>query len=484
MRNKLQLTILVIALLFITASSSGGTKPNIVLILADDWGWTDWEGGGSKFYETPYINQLASEGMQFTQAYAHPLCSPSRAALMTGKYPGARFGMFQAITGKSVLNPTVPEECNESMPVCWPTTRNHMPLEEITIAEELRAAGYLTLHFGKWHMGNRNFYPVKQGFDNQFAVGGAGPGRGGYFAPYEGLDNIEQGPDGEYIAERLTSEVCKALEEHKDTNFFIYLSHYNVHAPYQAKKDLQAYYQEKADKNPNNKQRHPAMGAMIHSLDSSVGQINEKIKFLGLEDNTIVILVGDNGGIHWKNDKYLKDIPVTSNYPLRSGKACFYEGGIRVPCMVKFPKHIQKGTKSKTPVHLIDFYPTLLDFAHVKPSAEKGIIDGKSIKPILLNQGEMEDRPIFCHFPRKKQMELPSGGSYVRSGDYKLCLFYNYNGDGKRTTELFNIKYDIGEKADSSAFLTEIHDSLQVVLNNWLAETGALIPKPNPNYHE
>ena len=463
-------------------------SPNIIFILADDWGWTDWERNGheygSTFYETPHLNQLAQEGMMFEQAYAHPLCSPSRAALMSGKYPGARFQMHQAITGSSVSDPTLPASCGVNSKTCFPESRNNLPLNEITIAEELKAAGYKTFQFGKWHLGNANYYPAKQGFNAQFAVGGAGPGSGGYFAPYDGLDDIPQGPNGEYICERLSDEVCSKLEQVKDEKFFIYLAHFNVHSPYQSKAELEAYYKTKAAADPNNPQHHPHMGAMIASLDSSIGQINAKLNELGLAENTILIVMGDNGGIHWNNDKdpnYLT-VPITSNAPLRAGKSCFYEGGVRVPLIIKYPALIDSNVVENTPVHLVDFYPTLLELAGTTVSAQKDVVDGVSILPLLSNSGKLEERPIFCHFPRAKQIGADVGGSYVRMGDYKLCRLYGLNADATDAFELYNIPLDPGEKYDSSALYPVLVDSLKTMLQVWLDETGALVPHPNPNW--
>ncbi|MCG8698569.1 MAG: sulfatase-like hydrolase/transferase [Bacteroidales bacterium] len=488
MRKLICLLFLPAVLTLFLPAINYANSPNIVFILADDWGWTDWQMNGdphgSTFYETPHLNQMAQEGMYFSQAYAHPLCSPSRVALMTGKYPGARIKMHQAITGGSVANPKLPAKCGTKNKTCFPENKNRLPIEEITIAEELKRAGYTTCHFGKWHLGNANFYPKKQGFDSQFAVGGAGPGRGGYFAPYDGLSDIPQGPKGEYLAERLTDEVCKKLEQLKDDKFFIYLAHYNVHAPYQGKDDLVAKYDAKAKNDPANRHKHPTMGAMVESLDSSIGQVMAKLDELGLTDSTIVIVMGDNGGIGWANDKnkLYKDIKITSNHPLKTGKCCFYEGGVRVPLLVKYPKMVASNSKENTPVHLIDMYPTLLELAGISADPKKDVLDGVSIVPLLEQSSELDVRPIFCHFPRKKQIGSPVGGSYVRMGDYKLYRLYGFNDDASDKYELFNIPQDPGETKDSSAVLSEITDSLKTMLKNWLEETDAYVPHINPDW--
>jgi arylsulfatase A-like enzyme len=464
------------------------SQPNIIFILADDWGWTDWQMNGneygSTFYETPNLNKLANDGIVFTQAYATPLCSPSRAALLTGKFPGARFHMHQAITGASVQEPVLPSVLSATQKTCFPESRNHLPLEEITIAEELQKAGYSTHQFGKWHLGSESYFPVHQGFDTQFAVGGAGPGRGGYFAPYQGLSNIQQGKNGEYITERLTGEVIQKMTEVKDKPFFIYMAHYNVHSPYEAKAQLIQKYENKSVNNSGNKHRHPIMAAMIESLDESVGKVLDKVKELGIEDNTIVVLMGDNGGIAWENDKRskFKNTPITSNAPLRAGKACFYEGGVRVPLLIKYPNRIAAGRIENTPVHLVDFYPTLIEWANSTISSEKDAVDGVSLVSLLENKTALKERPLFCHFPRKKQVGAAVGGSFVRIGDYKLCRLYGLNHDASDKYELYNLKNDISETKDLSAEFPDVTKALKHVLNNWLEETGALVPHSNPNW--
>ncbi|WP_372647253.1 sulfatase [Draconibacterium sp.] len=477
-------------IVFLYTSFAQNTKAheplNIIFILADDWGWTDWQmngrNEGSAFYETPNLDKLASQGTFFSQAYAHPLCSPSRAAFLTGKYPGARLHMHAAITGASTSYPVLPGSAGADTKTCFPESKNHLPLEEITIAEELKSAGYKTFQFGKWHLGNPDFYPTKQGFDHEFAVGGAGPGRGGYFAPYNGLGSLPQGPEGEYITERITDEVCKTIENVKDEKFFIYFAHFNVHSPYEAKADVVEKYRQKLAKGSLGKHKNPVMAAMIEALDESVGKVMNKLEELGIEGNTMVVVMGDNGGVHWTNDKNNPDIPVTSNEPLRAGKCCFYEGGVRVPLLIKYPGKETAGTTENTPVHIIDFYPTFCNIAGIEISKEKDVCDGKSIMPLLTNNGVLEKRPLFCHFPRKKQIGADVGGSYIREGDYKLYRLYGLNEDATDAYELYNVCSDLGETRDSIGYLPEIATNLKSKLANWLNETGALIPVPNPHY--
>ena len=457
-------------------------NPNVIIILADDYGWTDWEGGGSTFYETPNLNAFKDDGMYFSQAYAHPLCSPSRSALMSGKYPGARIHMHQAITGGSVANPKVPATSGANNKVCWPDSRNHMPLDEITIAEELKKEGYTTIQLGKWHVGNSAYYPTKQGFDIERAVGGAGPGSGGYIAPFT-LDNFPAYENGDYLTDKLTDVACEYIEQYQDEPFFMYFAHYAVHAPYEGKPELVSKYDAKMQDHLSNRHRHPEMAAMIESLDESVGRIIAKTEEVGIDSNTLIILMGDNGGIHWANDRNeYSDIVVTSNFPLRAGKACFYEGGVRVPMLAKFPGVIPTSIEQTTPVHIVDFYPTILDFVGSSVSAEKDILDGVSIKSLLTNAGNIDERPIFCHFPRKKQIGAPVGGSYVRSGNYKLCMFWGDTPSGNNRYELYDLTTDIGENNNIAAANPEIVAELSALLNDWILETGALRPHRNPNH--
>lgn len=480
-------TFLNVALLFgaVAVQSADYSQPNIIFILADDWGWTDWQMNGSKYgsdlYETPCLNAMARQGLVFTQAYATPLSSPSRTALLTGKYPAARLHMHQAITGASVSNPVVPAEEKPARKTCFPQSLNHLPLEEITIAEELKRAGYKTFHFGKWHLGGKEYYPKQQGFDEQFAVGGAAPGPGGYFAPYRGMENVTALREGEYITERLTDEVCKTISSRKDKAFFIYMAHYNVHSPYQGRPDLVEKYRKKIkDTNPI-RHTHPVMAAMVESLDASVGKVLDRVKEEGLEDNTIVIVMGDNGGVNWAGDRANPNLKVTSNTPLRGGKCCFYEGGVRVPLIIWAPSYVKGHREEDTPVHLVDFYPTLVEIAGGKVSDGKDVYDGVSILPLLENFG-MPQRPIYCHFPRTAQIDVPVGGSSVRYGDYKLYRLYGFNEDGTDAYELYNLKEDLSETDNLISEQKDIALNMKTMLDEWLKETKALMPHPNPKY--
>ncbi len=463
-------------------AAGAGRRPNIVFFLIDDMGWMDSEPYGSTFYETPNISRLAREGMLFTDAYAQPLCSPTRAAIMTGKYAG-RVHLHRAITRGSSDNPVVPATAGPNDKMCWPQSLSHLPLDERTIAEEFRDAGYHTWFLGKWHLGAKEEHlPIHQGFD--LNIGAGGPGPGSYFAPYR-IPEIEDGPDGEYICERLTDEACTLLEKgaRSDKPFFLYFAHFNVHAPYQAKPELVEHFKRKAD--PEATQRNPVMAAMLYSMDESVGKVLEKLDELQLADDTLVVFVSDNGGCHWNTkgaaSKELLETPITSNEPLRGGKCSFYEGGVRVPLIVRWPGKVKAASRCSIPVHVVDFYPTLLEAVGAEPASKK-ILDGESIVPLLTQTGGLTRDAIFCHFPRSRTTADTVGGSFVRQGDYKLICFWGDGPDRANRYELYNLRKDIGESMDLSESMPEKVSKLSAILDAHLDRIGAKLPIRNPAY--
>jgi len=457
-------------------------RPNIILFLVDDMGWLDSSVYGSTFYETPGMERLAREGMKFDDAYAQPLCSPTRATLMTGKDAPTRFHMHQAITGQSANNPIVPETARPDEVACWPQSRANLPLAERTIAEALRDGGYQTWHLGKWHLGNaQQFGPQKQGFEKVIGAGGAGPG-GGYFAPYN-IPMLTPGTNGEYICERLTREACQLLDERDPQKpFFMYLAHFNVHAPYMAKPELVEHFKQKAD--PKNPQHNPVMAAMLRSMDDSMSTLLAKLDELNLATNTLFVFLSDNGGVHWPNSARGLDekMPPTSNLPLRGGKCCFYEGGIRVPLILRLPGRIKADSTNQVPVHVFDLYPTFLAYAGLKPEAGQ-ILDGESLQPLLQQSGQMQRDLLFGHFPRAKTLAGTMGGSWVRQGDYKLIRLWFGAPDGAEAYELYDLKQDIGEQHNLAATLPDKVSALSKRLDAWLLGTGALLPKKNPDWN-
>jgi arylsulfatase A-like enzyme len=435
-------------------------KPNVILILADDLGWADLGCYGSKYHHTPNLDRLAADGLRFTNAYAAcPVCSPTRAALMTGKYP-ARLNLTDWLPGR----PDRPDQM-----LLRPAINNALPADDETIAEALKRAGYVTGHVGKWHLGGKDAGPRQRGFDVNVAGDQAGSPRS-YFAPYKGRDGqfmpgLEKAPEGEYLTDRLTAEAEKFIETNRDRPFFLYLAHYAVHVPLKAKPDLAAKYKPGRP----GEQGNPIYAAMIESLDDSAGRVLKKLDELKLTERTIVIFTSDNGGLCVVEGP---DTPATINAPLREGKGYLYEGGIREPLLVRWPGVTKAGTTSAVPVSSIDFFPTLLEACGAKSDARP---DGLSLVPVLKGDGLKRDA-LYWHYPHySNQGGRP--GAAVRAGDYKLIEFYE---DGRR--ELFDLKKDVGETRNLIEDKSDIAKDLGKILDTWRKEVGAKMMKPNPDY--
>lgn len=434
--------------------------PNIVLILIDDYGWTDTSYNGSKFYETPNIDRLARSGMIFTDGYsASPVCSPTRAAIMTGKYP-ARLHLTSHLQGAS--------NRFHYTKVLQPNARLQLPLEEVTIAELLRQRGYRTACIGKWHLGKSGFLASDQGFD--VALGGdeAGSTNDFFFPAWKKKIPLD-GRDGDYLTDRLTDLSIDFINASKDRPFFLYLPHFAVHTPIQGKPEKVRKYDAKAD--PANPQNYGEYAAMIESVDESVGRVLDSLRQSGLDENTLVLFSGDNGGVtsrEWKNR------PVTSNLPLRLGKGHLYEGGIRVPTIVRWPGVTRPGSECHAPVVSYDYAPTLAEAAGVSAAATRGM-DGRSIAPLLKGAASL-NRDTFWHYPHySPQLGRPSAA--IRRGDDKLILFFEDN-----RAELYNLKDDIGETRDLATSQPAKAAALRKRLETWLRETNAQLPQPNPNH--
>jgi arylsulfatase A-like enzyme len=462
----------------VRAASSGvraggvPNRPNFVFFLIDDLGWKDLGCYGSEFYETPNIDRLAQEGMLFTDAYAAcPVCSPTRASIMTGKYP-ARLGITQWIGGSD--EPTA--------------YRHEMPLEEVTIAEALKEAGYATGFVGKWHLGSNNYYPQHQGFDVNIAgdSSGAPPT---YFYPYKKSNRTLEtmppgGREGEYLTDRLTDEALKFLDSSKDKPFLLYLSHYAVHTPIESKKELADKYRAKAETMTGRDgpkfapvygryrtrqwQDHPAFAGMVQSVDESVGRVMAKLAELGLEDRTIVIFMSDNGG--------LSTVPrqaPTCNLPLRAGKGWLYEGGIREPMIIKWPGVVRAPSVCAEPVTSTDFYPTMLQMAGL-PANPKQHMDGVSLVGLLKGRGRPRREAIYWHYPHYHGSgNRPSGA--LRAGDYKLIEWYE-----DERVELYNLRDDIGERRDLSGEMPQKAAELRSMLHKWRGQMNAKMPESAP----
>jgi len=463
--------LIAVALFHLNTSAQTDKKPNVVFFLVDDLGWMDIGANGSSFYETPNIDQLAKEGVRFTQAYvASPICSPARASILTGKNP-ARINLTQWIGGPGN-----------------PDYEKNLALEEVLFPEVLQEAGYKTIFLGKWHLndvaGEEKFWPNQQGFD----INIAGHFRGGlyiknkYFSPWN-IPNLENGPDNEYMTDRLADEATSFIDKNDKDPFLMYFSFYSVHAPFAAPTDrVEKYNKKKAllgltdeqrfaeeTEGPKTftyrtKQDHPTYAAMVESMDMAVGKVLNKIKEKELSDNTIVVFFADNGGLSTSEGT------PTSNAPLRAGKGWLYEGGIREPAIIKWPGVIQPGTVSDAVITSMDFYPTILEMTG-QPLRPDLHIDGKSLVPLLKNESKKVHDVMYFHYPhRSNQKGGPS--SAIRDGDYKLILFLNEN-----KFELYNIKNDIGERHNLASELPEITNHLYKKLYDWWDEVDARFPK-------
>jgi arylsulfatase A-like enzyme len=470
------------------------TQPNVIFIIADDLGYTDIGAYGSSFYETPNIDKLASNATRFTNGYANcPVCSPSRASFQTGKYP-VNTGVTDWIKGRKEQVGTTP---NDRWVV--PDTEYDMKLSETTIAEALKQQGYNTAFLGKWHLGETEaFWPENQGYDiNIGGYSSGGPnnsnGNKGYFSPY-GNPRLKDGPAGEYLPERLTNEAINLLKTNTDKPLFMCLSYYLVHTKLQAKEADIAIYKEKRNKlgitenqefsaaqpwmetatgNSKNykeriKQGNPTYSAMIKALDDNVGRLIDHLKQTGTYDNTLIIFVSDNGGLATAEGS------STSNLPLAKGKGWIYEGGIRVPFIIKPPQN-KKAKVIDTPVSGVDFYPTIMDYA--TNLSNVSAIDGKNLKPLIEGVKGTKEYPLLWHYPHYAN-QGGNPASAIRLGDFKLIHDLELD-----SYELYNLKSDIGETKNLASILPEKTAALKEMLNNWVTKNYNKKLEPNPNWN-
>ncbi|MEI2722039.1 MAG: sulfatase [Verrucomicrobiota bacterium] len=447
-------------------------KPNFIFILIDDLGYSDLGCYGSKFYRTPNLDRMAAQGMKFTDAYAAgPVCSPTRASILTGKSP-ARLQLTDSAPGR-------PDQPDQRL--MRPRFRQELPLAETTLAEKLKAAGYVTAHVGKWHLGGAGYEPQRQGFDINIAGDDTGTPLS-YFAPFTGkgregqervMPGLASAKAGEYLTDRLTTEAEHIIAANRDQPFFLYFAHYAVHMPLKAKADYVAHYP--AVTNKPGQQTNVIYAAMIESMDESVGRILQKLDELKLTEKTVVIFTSDNGGLVTSEGP---NTPPTINAPLREGKGWLYEGGIRVPLLARWPGVIPAGSTNATPVSSADYFPTLLELAGGKPSPNE-MLDGVSLAPLLARTGELPARSLCWHYPHyANQRSKPAGA--IRDGDYKLIEFYETG-----RVELFDLQHDVRENqnlAEDPAQAARVK-SLRAKLDTWRTESGAQMMQPNPDYH-
>ena len=452
--------------------------PNVILILVDDMGWRDSAIYGSAFYETPHIDRLAREGMRFTDAYsASPLCSPTRAGLLTGLDPGRlRFTAPLGHVAEVILDPRVPDEGPPGERAVAAESRTRLPLEYRTIAEELRQGGYATAFFGKWHLGGGDYLPEHQGYDVAMP-GGTYPAPTHYFSPYQ-MPGFRDGPKGEHIDERLAVEAARFMSEHRGRPFFICFWPFSVHFPFEADPALRRKYERKAD--PRYPQHNPNMGAMIETMDTSVGIVLKAVDDLGLREDTIILFLSDNGGVDWNFDPASDQPLPTDNAPLRGGKGQLYEGGVRVPLIVRWPGRVDAGSVSSEVVTSTDLYPTILELTGLEP-AERRSLDGISILPALMKQ-PLSREAIFVHFPHYMPLDLNPPSTSARRGHWKLIRFYADTEDQQDRFELYDLQHDIGETRDVSKLRPDLVAELNALIDRHLIETAALIPHPNPAF--
>lgn len=501
------------------SEAANARRPNLVFFLVDDLGWRDLGCYGSTFYETPRIDRFARQSVRFTQAYAAcHVCSPTRASIMTGKYP-ARLHLTDWLPGRKDFAFQKLKNVR---------TAQYLPLEEQTIAEILKQHGYRTAHIGKWHLGEEPFGPLAQGFDVQIPRWNKGWPKAGYSSPFQ-LDGLADSA-GDYLTDRLTDEAVRFIEENRDRPFFLYLSHFAVHDPIEGRADLVKKYEAKLRRaaasasppfllegNPDGAgtpsraerdalladaryrdfrllpgrtvkvkqlQDNVPFAAMVESVDQSFGRILAILEQLGLDERTIVIFFSDNGGMSAANfgnprrtisPEQLDAAYSTSNLPLRGGKGWLYEGGIRVPLLVKWPGKSRAGV-CDVPVISTDFVPSILEMTGVAAGADSES-DGVSFAPLLSGTGELQREAIYWHFPHYSNHGMQSPGGAIRRGDYKLLEYFE-NG----TVQLFNLRADPAEEHDLAGAEPERAEAMKSMLHAWRQRVGAEMMAPNPAY--
>jgi arylsulfatase A-like enzyme len=502
------------------SAAAEARPPNVVFFLVDDLGWRDLGCYGSTFHETPRIDQFARQSMRFTQAYAAcHVCSPSRASIMTGKYP-ARLHLTDWLPGRKDF----PFQKLKNAGI-----HAQLPLEEVTIGEVLKKHGYRTAHIGKWHLGEEPYGPKAQGFDVQIPSWNKGWPKVGYRAPFQ-LEGLPDSP-GEYLTDRLTDEAVRFIEHNRSRPFFLYLSHFAVHDPIQGPAKLVKKYEARLlraeitdshlpfllEGNPDDAHNRSAaelnalldderyrdfkvlpdrmvkikqvqdnvqFAAMVESVDESFGRVIARLKELELDRETIVVFTSDNGGMSAANfgnparvvaPTKLDAAYSTSNLPLRGGKGWLYEGGIRVPLLVKWPGKGRAGI-CDFPVISVDFFPSILEMAGIA-AEQKPESDGISFAPLLAGARELQREAIYWHFPHYSNHGMQSPGGAIRRGDYKLIEYFE-NG----TVQLFNLHTDPGELHDLAKAEPQQAAALRSMLHAWRKSLDATIMAPNPDY--
>ncbi|MGD9722865.1 MAG: sulfatase [Pirellulales bacterium] len=457
-----------LVLAFVAVSASRGllaadTRPNIIFILADDLGYTDLGCYGSTYYQTPNIDRLAASGLRFTNGYTcGPNCQPTRAALMSGQY-GPRTGVY---TVGSIDR--FPWQTRPLRPV---DNAERLPLDKITVAQALHSAGYATGMFGKWHLGSdREHHPSRRGFEEAIVS----QGRHYNFKTDPATDH----PQEAYLADFLTERAVDFIRRHKDGPFFLYLPHFAVHGPLEAKAELIEKFRERPAAGGHD---NPVYAAMLASLDESVGRVLATLDELALAENTVVIFSSDNGGVGGYEREGIQGNSHTDNAPLKGGKGMLADGGIHVPYIYRWPDKIAPGGTCQTPIISVDLYPTLLELAGAAAPAGY-TLDGESYAPLLTSpqNGRLQRDAIFWHFPGYlgagggTWRTLPGGA--IRAGDWKLIEYFE---DGR--TELYNLRDDVSERKNLAAEQPDKVSELRGRLAVWRETVAAPMPQKNPD---
>ena len=460
-----KLSFLLLLMLLNSCNKESLEKPNIVLIVADDLGWSDLSYMGSEYYETPNIDKLSKSGMTFYNGYASSAnCAPSRATMLSGKYH-TEHGIYtvrNSDRGSRKTRKIIPIE-----------TKTTLDLDFFVIPEMLKEMGYINGHFGKWHLGDVGFHPEQSGFDVNIG-GNRHGGPGGYFAPYPN-PQLENEPKGEYLTDRIGDEVVKFIDINKENNFFAYVPFFSVHTPIQSKPDYQKKYSNKESNEFHNRADY---AGMIQSLDENIGKILDKIDALNLSENTLIIFTSDNGGIR----------AISNQYPLRAGKGSYYEGGIKVPMIFSWKGKIEAKTESYERVSNLDFYPTIKKLVGYNESID---LDGEDLTPIFKGE-KLKKRELYFHFPvylEPYRVQLDSGtdplfrtrpGTVIIKDNWKLHHYYEDN-----KFELYDLEKDVSESENLSEINKEKKNELLIDLNNWRKTNNAPIPsRLNPYYDQ
>jgi arylsulfatase A-like enzyme len=473
----MQKNICLLLLSFLYISCFKKQQQNFVFILVDDLGWTDLGYSGSTFYETPNIDALSRESIQFSHAYASgSVCSPSRASIMTGKHP-ARVNITDWIPGNAP----------ENQILLGPKDLDELPLEEITLAESLKVNGYKTFFVGKWHLGGDGYFPENHGFETNIGGHHKGSPPGGYYTPYKN-PKLTDGPDGEYLTDRLTNESINFLDTIEQKPFFLFLTYYSVHTPIQPNRQYIAKFEKKLDGIGDNEiaykeegngittleQRNAAYASMLYALDKNIGRLIDKLKSQGLYDSTTLVFTSDNGGLSTFSKDRNRKAP-TAVLPLRAGKGWLYEGGIRIPLLIK-PSGYSGGARMSTePVIGHDFYPTFLSLAGI--TTNSSTIDGVDLSPILYENETLDRNELFWHYPHYHGSGWTPGAALLQ-GDWKLIEFHE-----TATVELYKLSEDISETNDLSLEYPQKVVVLQDRLHRLQRSMNANTATVNPAYN-